>query len=117
MTGAWVMEVAEEYPYARVIGMDLSPVQRRDVPSNCKFLIGDLTKDLAEFYNGSFDLVNSRYGHTPGGLIIKSSYGGYQGGSMAWIYKGDFPHPQSWNWMGTVCRRRSTLLGRTCSAG
>jgi hypothetical protein len=65
MIGAWAVEVAEEYPSARVIGMDLSPVQRQDVPSNCRFIIGDLTKDLEEFGNGGLDLVHSRYGVHP----------------------------------------------------
>jgi len=59
-SGAWALEVAQEYPDTQVIGMDLSPIQRQDVPPNCKFMIGDLTKDLVEFHNGSFDLVHSR---------------------------------------------------------
>jgi len=59
-SGAWTLEVAHEYPGARVIGMDLSPIQRQAVPPNCRFMIGDLTKDLVEFHDGSFDLVHSR---------------------------------------------------------
>jgi hypothetical protein len=61
MAGAWALEVAQEYPGTLVIGMDLSPIQRQAVPPNCIFMVGDLTKDLVEFHNGSFDLVHSRY--------------------------------------------------------
>ena len=36
-------------------------MQPTDVPENCEFLIGDLTESLADFDDGSFDLVHSRF--------------------------------------------------------
>jgi hypothetical protein len=54
------MEVALEHSRARVIGMDLSPIQPTDVPENCDFIVGDLTEDLDSFDDGSVDLVHSR---------------------------------------------------------
>ena len=59
--GRWAIEVADDYPNAQVIGMDLSPMQPTYVPQNCEFIVGDLTESLADFDDGSFDLVHSRY--------------------------------------------------------
>ena len=59
--GRWAIEVADDYPNAQVIGMDLSPMQPTYVPQNCEFIVGDLTESLADFNDGSFDLVHSRY--------------------------------------------------------
>jgi ubiquinone/menaquinone biosynthesis C-methylase UbiE len=58
-SGAWTIEVAEEFPAANVIGIDLSPVQANFIPKNCKFIVGDLTQGLV-FDDGSMDLVHSR---------------------------------------------------------
>ena len=59
--GRWVEEVAHRYPDAEVIGMDLSPIQPTFVPSNAKFLVGDLTVHLPSlFQQESFDLIHSR---------------------------------------------------------
>ena len=54
------MEVAEQFPCAQVIGMDLAPVQKK-APLNCKFLVGDLTVDLKQLKDGTIDLVHSRF--------------------------------------------------------
>ena len=59
-TGRWAIEVADDYPRTRVIGMDLSPMQPTDVPTNCEFIVGDLTETLDDFDDGSFDLIHSR---------------------------------------------------------
>jgi len=59
-SGSWVIDVAEEYPNTRVIGMDLSPIQPLSVPPNAEFQVGDLTVDLASFHQMSFDLIHSR---------------------------------------------------------
>ena len=69
--GAWPIEVADEYPTARVVGMDLAPIQPQLVPPNCEFMVGDLTEDLEEFHDGSVDLLQSRYGeHTNRSSLI-----------------------------------------------
>jgi hypothetical protein len=59
-SGRWAIEVADEYPRATVIGLDLSPMQPDNIPENCEFIIGDLTESLADFDDGTFDLVHSR---------------------------------------------------------
>jgi len=57
--GAWVVEVAKQYPQASVCGLDISPITLPDAPTNCTFVQGDLTKDL-NFEDDRFDLVHSR---------------------------------------------------------
>jgi len=59
-SGSWVIEVAELYSSARVIGIDLSPIQPLFVPPNAEFQVGDLTVDLGSFHQMSFDLIHSR---------------------------------------------------------
>jgi len=59
--GAWAIEVAEQFPNAIVIGLDLAPVQPTLVPKNCEFMVGDLTTDLeTKFEPDTFDLIQSR---------------------------------------------------------
>jgi len=59
-TGAWVLEVARQYPKTIVSGLDLSPIQPTDdIPINCEFFVGDLNDGL-HFDDGSLDLVHSR---------------------------------------------------------
>jgi Methyltransferase domain len=59
-SGRWVVEVADDYPTAHVVGTDLSPIQPTDVPTNAEFILMDLTQGL-EFETGSVDLLQSRY--------------------------------------------------------
>jgi len=60
-SGRWVVEVAEEFPSTIVTGLDLSPIlPHGTIPSNCKFIVGDLTDGL-KFDDGTVDLVHSRY--------------------------------------------------------
>lgn len=62
-SGRWAIEVADDYPNACVIGMDLAPIQPQSIPRNCEFIVGDLTQDLDRFDSASFDLVHSRMVH------------------------------------------------------
>lgn len=57
--GAWVVEVAEEFPSAYVYGVDLSPIQDTFVPQNAEFIVADITEGL-DFDDGRNDLVQSR---------------------------------------------------------
>ena len=57
--GAWVIEVAKDYPEALVYGLDISPISRPDAPKNCKFVQGDLNEGL-KFEDKCMDLVHSR---------------------------------------------------------
>jgi ubiquinone/menaquinone biosynthesis C-methylase UbiE len=58
-SGAWCVEVANEYPRAMVRGIDLSPVQPARIPPNCQFIVMDLNDGLL-FDDESYDLVHSR---------------------------------------------------------
>ena len=58
--GDWAVDVARKFPSAQVIGMDKSSVQKKHKPDNCKFMVGDINTDLAQFADGTFDLVHSR---------------------------------------------------------
>ena len=58
-SGAWCVEVANQFPAANVIGHDLSPIHRTDTPENCHFVVGDLNDGL-KFDDESIDLVHSR---------------------------------------------------------
>ena len=60
ITGRWPIEVADTYRNARVIGIDLSPIQPTRVPRNCEFRVADLREELEEFHDGSMDLIQSR---------------------------------------------------------
>ncbi|OXV10883.1 hypothetical protein Egran_01356 [Elaphomyces granulatus] len=58
--GAWAMEVAEQHPYCKVIGIDISPHMRPDdAPENLYLQVDDLNKSFT-FQPNRFDLVHSR---------------------------------------------------------
>lgn len=59
--GAWAVQAAEQYPLARVIGIDLNPLRPAVVPSNCEFVVGDLTQGLGDYGNENVDLVHARF--------------------------------------------------------
>ncbi|TEA19995.1 Secondary metabolism regulator LAE1 [Colletotrichum sidae] len=57
-TGTWAIEVAEQFPEADVLGIDLSPIQPTWVPPNVKFYVDDAEDD---WLNGDeFDFVHFR---------------------------------------------------------
>ncbi|RPB18879.1 S-adenosyl-L-methionine-dependent methyltransferase, partial [Terfezia boudieri ATCC MYA-4762] len=58
-TGLWVMEMAEKFPNAKVIGNDLSPIQPTWVPPNAEFEVDDYTRDWVHPSN-SFDFIHAR---------------------------------------------------------
>src|SRR5437667_7991972 len=59
-TGIWAIDFADQFPSAEVIGTDLSPIQPRWVPPNCKFELDDA--DLEWMYpDNHFDYVHIRY--------------------------------------------------------
>lgn len=57
-TGIWCIEVAEEFPSARVTGTDLSPIQPTWVPPNCYFEIDDYNVEWLD--TDKFDLIHAR---------------------------------------------------------
>ncbi|KAK5657918.1 hypothetical protein OQA88_2467 [Cercophora sp. LCS_1] len=40
-TGIWAIDVADEYPEADVLGIDLSPIQPNKIPHNLRFMVND----------------------------------------------------------------------------
>ncbi|RYP40332.1 hypothetical protein DL767_001789 [Monosporascus sp. MG133] len=59
-TGIWAIDVADEYPSAEVIGIDISPTQPTWVPPNLRFEIEDVQLDWT-FKPESFDFIHIRY--------------------------------------------------------
>ncbi|KAI9736300.1 MAG: hypothetical protein M1834_001186 [Cirrosporium novae-zelandiae] len=57
-TGIWAIEFADEYPEAKVIGIDLSPIQPSFVPPNVTFLVDDAEEQW--MYSQQFDYIHGR---------------------------------------------------------
>lgn len=91
-TGIWSVEFADNNRQTEVTGVDLSPIQPKWVPPNCKFEIDDLELDWT-FRKNSYDFIHSRnvigsildvpkflgqiYSHLkPGGYVEVSEIGG-----------------------------------------
>jgi ubiquinone/menaquinone biosynthesis C-methylase UbiE len=63
-SGRWVFEVAEEFPNAKVSGIDLSPICSDGIsPKNAEFRVMDLTQGL-QYPSSSIDLVHSRLAYS-----------------------------------------------------
>jgi hypothetical protein len=52
-------EFADGNPSADVIGIDLSPIQPKFVPPNCRFEVDDITQDWT-YPNDHFDFIHVR---------------------------------------------------------
>ncbi|KAA8896237.1 S-adenosyl-L-methionine-dependent methyltransferase [Sphaerosporella brunnea] len=58
-TGIWAIEMADRHPKAKVIGIDLSPIQPKWVPPNCHFRVDDAEYDW-DFKHDYFDFIYMR---------------------------------------------------------
>ena len=58
-TGEWAVDVADRYPAAVVLGIDVAQIQPRWVPPNCEFEVGDV-EDAWRFRTNSFDFIHMR---------------------------------------------------------
>ncbi|KAF1817550.1 SAM dependent methyltransferase [Eremomyces bilateralis CBS 781.70] len=58
-SGIWAIDVADQYPSAEVIGVDISPVQPSFVPPNCRFELDDATQPWT-FQENHFDFIHIR---------------------------------------------------------
>ncbi|KLO12914.1 S-adenosyl-L-methionine-dependent methyltransferase [Schizopora paradoxa] len=58
-SGIWAVEMAELFPHAEVIGLDLVESKPPIVPSNCRFITKDILSGLEE-YTGKVDIVHAR---------------------------------------------------------
>ncbi|KAL1987757.1 hypothetical protein VTN96DRAFT_2597 [Rasamsonia emersonii] len=59
-TGLWAIDLADEYPDAEVIGIDLSPIQPSWVPPNCRFEVDDAESEWLFAQRGAFDFIHGR---------------------------------------------------------
>jgi len=57
-TGIWAMQFADEHPSAKVLGVDLSPIQPPQVPPNCSFRVDDVELDWID--EEKYDFIHSR---------------------------------------------------------
>ncbi|KAF8525681.1 S-adenosyl-L-methionine-dependent methyltransferase [Trichophaea hybrida] len=58
-TGIWAIDMADEYPQAEVIGIDLTPIQPAWLPPNCRFELDDADREWT-YKPGSFDFIHFR---------------------------------------------------------
>jgi SAM-dependent methyltransferase len=58
-TGIWAVDMADQYPAASVVGVDLSPIQPSFVPPNCAFEVDDITLEWT-YQDESFDFIHIR---------------------------------------------------------
>ncbi|KAK1986715.1 methyltransferase [Colletotrichum cereale] len=59
-TGAWAIEMGDQYPSATVLGVDLSPIQPEWVPPNVKFEVDDVESPWL-YPTNHFDYIHSRH--------------------------------------------------------
>ncbi|KIX08392.1 uncharacterized protein Z518_03048 [Rhinocladiella mackenziei CBS 650.93] len=58
-TGIWALDVADLYPSAQVLGVDIAPIQPKWVAPNCSFEIDDI-EDTWTYRKDSFDFIHLR---------------------------------------------------------
>ncbi|KAG8904779.1 hypothetical protein FRB99_001211 [Tulasnella sp. 403] len=58
-SGIWAVEMAQQFPYAEVVGIDLAPPLLTAIPLNCRFEVDDVNLDLSH-YTKAFNLVHMR---------------------------------------------------------
>jgi len=68
-SGIWAVEMAEQFPNASVLGIDLTESKPNSIPPNCRFITKDFLKGMEE-YTGKFDVIQARLviGHVTDGV-------------------------------------------------
>ncbi|KAK4507556.1 hypothetical protein PRZ48_001291 [Zasmidium cellare] len=60
-TGAWMIDLASELPYAKLVGLDMSKAQfQSSVPSNCELQLLNILDPIPQEFQGRFDVVHIR---------------------------------------------------------
>ncbi|KAH9484351.1 Secondary metabolism regulator LAE1 [Psilocybe cubensis] len=62
-SGTWAIDIADEFPRAEVIAVDLAPIQPRVVPPNCTFEICDIDQWSIPYPDAHFDFIHARSIH------------------------------------------------------
>ncbi|KFY99197.1 hypothetical protein V498_00941 [Pseudogymnoascus sp. VKM F-4517 (FW-2822)] len=57
-SGLWALDIADQFPSANVLGVDIAYVQPQWAPSNCNFEIDDVEEEFT--YKEQFDLIHAR---------------------------------------------------------
>ncbi|KAK2593242.1 hypothetical protein QQS21_009041 [Conoideocrella luteorostrata] len=57
-TGDWAIQMGDEYPTSYVEGLDLSPIQPREVPLNVRFFVQDASEPW--HFHQPFDYIHTR---------------------------------------------------------
>ncbi|CAI4213956.1 unnamed protein product [Parascedosporium putredinis] len=83
-TGIWAIDFADQFPSARIIGTDISPIQPGWVPPNCEFHIDDVHLDWT-WPSDHFDYIH-----------IRDLYGSIDDWSA--LYKKAFHHLKPGGW-------------------
>ncbi|KAK5531919.1 hypothetical protein LTR25_008249 [Vermiconidia calcicola] len=58
-TGIWAIDVADKYPTAEVLGVDIAPIQPTFMPPNCRFELDDIENEWL-YRKNHFDLIHAR---------------------------------------------------------
>lgn len=58
-TGSWAIAMADKFPGAEVIGLDLSPIQEPWIPPNLRFIVEDIHDPW--LHGDDFDLIHLRH--------------------------------------------------------
>lgn len=101
-TGIWALDMAEEFPNAEIVGVDLSPIQPNWAPPNCRFFVDDIESDWTFTPEEAFDYIHAR--SLAGGIgdwdrLLRQAYNHVKPGGWvevqeaeAWIRSDDGTH-------------------------
>lgn len=57
-TGIWCLQMAEDYPSATIVGLDVSPIQPKNKPAGVEWLLLDFENQTWPFPEEHFDLIH-----------------------------------------------------------
>lgn len=126
-SGIWAIDMADKFPTARVIGVDLAAVQPQWVPPNCQFEIDDVEDDWA-FGTDKFDFIHGRdfmLAIRDWDRLIEQCFahlkpGGYLEVSGTWIHPSSddntLPDDSAYAEFGRIIRRIGDKIGALIDA-
>ncbi|KAG8967240.1 hypothetical protein FRC03_010315 [Tulasnella sp. 419] len=91
-SGSWAIEMANAFPHAQVVGIDLAPTTTKELPPNCRFEFDDFTLGLPHYHH-CFDVVHARFianGVTSFTAIIEEMAQCLRPGGIALLVEADF---------------------------